>query len=660
MWVAGVAGLLGVLGTARAEVKLNPLFGAGMVVQRDVPVRVWGTAAAGEAVKVEMGGKQATTTASAEGRWETELAALPAGGPLEIVVTGSGNVVRVGDVLVGDVWLISGQSNMAMNMTPLKGTAYEGDLASANFPKLRHGLVARNPQIDPVEEVSVAWRNAGTPAGAEGFSAAGFYFARELHRELGGVPIGLLHPSWGGTSAEAWVSMAALSGDADFKVRAEEQLANLRSIPERAKAVPGLVDAWEKATGRTDPGNPPAWGADELDEAGWTKSALRTRWRDMGLADGGVAWVRHTIELPAGKPNRDLRIDFGQIDEQYAWVWFNGEKVGEFGREPPEFYFRYYGVTIPAEKLRPGKNTLAVRFLTHTGDRMPINRRANQLGGVVNVSDEVRVKVEKAFAALTREQLAQRPAVPKGSPQGTSSTLYNGMVHPLRRMPVKGVLWYQGEQDAGRAYAYRRLLPLLIGDWRGRLTGGAELPFIVQQLPNWIADGAENTGWAELREAQCLTSRSVPRTYLSVGIDLGEANDVHPRNKRDIGKRLALVALEKVYGRAVVSSGPVYESMQVAGGKARLKFRNSGGLKPADGQALKRFTIAGEDRKFVPAEAVIEGDVVVVSATAVPNPVSVRYAFINNPEGANLTDGSGLPAMPFRTDDWPGATANRK
>jgi sialate O-acetylesterase len=658
-----IAAALMCAAAARAEVKLHGLFSDGVVLQRGAAVPVWGTAAAGEKVKVSVAGRTAEATADAAGKWRAELSDLPAGGPHTLVVEGA-NRVEVKDVLVGDVWLCSGQSNMAYGMSALKSTPYAPDLESANFPQIRQFAVPRDPTDTPRDDVKAKWV-ACKPETVGGFTAAGFYFARDVHKELG-VPIGLIHSSWGGTSAEAWTSLPAISTVADFKARYDEQSANIKSLPERIKTFPEQIAAWERANGRVDTdnqGEAQGWAAVDCPAEGWKSIKFRQKWREVGVASGGVVWLRKEIDLPASAAGREFRLDLGSVEDMYETTYFNGEKLGSSGREPPQFYNRYQGYNVPGRLVKAGKNVFAIRLVTPEAGGTVMNRAGSGFGfvtlGVRDPGDDVLMRVETEFAPLSKEAAAARPPTPKGNPQGVASYLYNGMIHPLAPYALKGVLWYQGEQDAGRAYAYRTMLPLMIGDWRERW-GRADLPFVVQQLPNWKADGADKTGWAELREAQWMTASAVPNVHISCAIDVGDSNDVHPQNKRDVGKRLALVAMAQVYGKDVKFTGPRFKAMRVDGDTVRLTFDHADGLRSADGKPLGGFTISGDDQKFVTATATIDGNEVVVRASGVAKPAAVRYAFINDPVAANLTNASGLPALPFRTDTWPGATAGRK
>ena len=433
---------------APAEVTVSSLFADHAVLQRDAKAPVWGWATPGEKITVEFAGQTKHATTDAKGEWRVDLAGLKPGGPFTLKIAGA-NRLTIDDVFVGDVWLCSGQSNMAFSMGALRNTPYAPDLESAQFPKIRQALVARKPSPEPVGKVDVTW-SVCTPETVEGFTATGFYFARELQKELG-IPIGLIHSSWGGTSAESWTSKPALDTVPAFKERAEQQLANLATLPEKIKAFPAALTAWENTYARTDSGNEgekQGWAVPETNTLGWKPIALGTKWKAAGLPNGGIVWLRKDVEVPANAAGKGLRLDFGMIDEQFTAAYFNGKKLGDSGRKAPEFYAGYVGYNIPGSLVKAGRNVLAVRFVADTGDRPGISRRAKTLGfaalGIADLSDDFLVKVEKEFPPLTKAALLERPLCPRGDGAHTSSALFGGMIHPLIPFGIKGAIWYQG------------------------------------------------------------------------------------------------------------------------------------------------------------------------------------------------------------------------
>ena len=489
---------------ASAAVKPHGLFTNNMVIQRDMPVPVWGTADDGETVTVELAGRTASATAKG-GAWKIRLEPMKAGGPFTMTIRGQ-NAVVLRNVMVGEVWVCSGQSNMAM---PLKRCANaEQDIAASANPMLRLFTVERTAVDKPLSAPIVAhpWVQAGPKTTPE-FSGTAYYFGRDLQPALK-MAVGLIHTSWGGSPAEAWTDKPTLMSDPDLK----------RNI--------------------TD-------------------------------------WQRY-------------------IANQYPKM---------------------------AEKHK------------------------------------VRLAKWKKIAAQAKQQGTKPPRKPR-APAGPNShrrpsALYNGMIHPLLPYAIRGAIWYQGEGNSTRAYAYRKLFAAMITNWR-KVWGQGDFPFLFVQLAPFTGK-TEDPTWAELREAQLLTAQRLPNAGMAVITDAGDCDDIHPTRKAPLGARLALLARRIAYGHDLVASGPEYAGMKADGGKATLSFKCVGsGLVSKDGE-LKGFTVAGADRKFVPARAEIVGDKLVVSSPNVAKPVAVRYGWTNCPD-VNLFNKEGLPATPFRTDDFPMVT----
>jgi sialate O-acetylesterase len=493
----------------RADVKLPGVFGEHMVLQRETPVPVWGWAEAGEKVTVTFAGQSQTATADSAGKWSIKLAALPAAASPQTLKVQASNTLEFSDVLVGEVWLCSGQSNMAMTVNGVLDKVAE--LAAANWPQLRMLTVARKTAEQPQENCTGAWQVC-SPQTVGGFSATAYFFGRELHRQLN-VPVGLINSSWGGTPIQAWTSLPAHT-----------------AVPELAPLVTSLTKA-------IDSYNPAA------------------------------AKERHEKQLAKWKEELEQAPDQAARDAQ--------------------------------------------------------NRR--------------------------KPRLQEDPRLAPGS----VGRLFNGMVVPLAPYAIRGAIWYQGEANAGGAALYGLQMRTMITEWRTLWQQG-DFPFLFVQLPNFMKPQekpSETNGWPLIRE-QFLQTLAVKNTGLAVTIDVGEANDIHPKNKQAVGQRLAQWALAKTYGKTVVACGPLYRSMQPAGNKITLAFDYVGeGLAVREGGKLKGFAIAGEDRKFVWAEAQVVGQTVVVSSPDVAAPMAVRYAWANNPD-CNLINQAGLPASPFRTDDW--------
>ncbi len=639
--------------TAAAAVKVSGLFGDHMVLERDRPVPVWGTADSGERVTVRFAEQTHETVADDRGRWSVRLDPLAASADARRLVIRGGDAQEIAceDVVVGDVWLCSGQSNMAFGMANLrKNPVYADDLATADFPLIRQATVPRNAVEEPAADATVRWA-ACSPTTVDTFTAAGFYMARDLHRELG-VPIGLLFSAVGGSQAEQWTSRDALDTVPEFGQRAALHAAQRHDHPQAVADYPARLAAWERANGREEPANrgeEKGWMRPDVSGDDWQKVPGPARWSALGMPDGGVAWVRKTIDVPTDKAGVRLRIDLGGIDSQYVTLYWNGRKIGDWGRQSPDFNKGYARFDVPADQVLAGPSLLAIRFASPFGNRSP-SLGLGSFKGWPGLKPDFQTRVESTFSTLKKDAAADYPQIP---PRGGSTTLFNGMINPLVPFALRGVVWYQGEGDGSRGYEYRTMLPLLIADWRARF-GRPDLPFLVQQLPNWKAGNGRDVTWAELREAQWRTARDVPGVFLSIALDLGESDDVHPANKRDIGRRLALVALKQVYGRDVASTGPTLTKASPAAGAIRVSLQHVGPLTTRDGQPPRHFQVAGADRDFVDAEARIDDDgTVVVRADTVPKPEAVRYAWFNDPADPNLTDASGLPTAPFRSDSWP-------
>ena len=650
-----------------AELKLASIFTDHMVVQRDKPFPVWGWADSGEKITVEFGKQTKTAIADANGKWAVRLEAMPVSAePRELRVGRSKvgtpdarlptpDLLIVSDILVGDVWLASGQSNMGFDV---KGSLNaEQEIAAAQYPLIRLFTVAQNPTLTPTNAVKGSWQ-ACSPQTVAFFSGVAYFFGRELHKELK-IPIGLLHSSVGGTPAEAWTRREALSAMPELAKRADTEAAQIQSQSEDNKRFPAAREAWEKKYNVQPPLISDAargWADPALDTTDWKTVTLPAQWGQLGAKSGGVFWLRKEVTLPEAAAGKPFMLGLNWVSEQYETVFLNGVEVSRAYDKAPEFYLLQRRCNVPGKLVKAGRNVLAVRVVSAT-EHAGVWQWGRNIGFPVpdagTVDNQWLLKTESTFAPLPPEALATRPK-PNNIPfRGVSAALYNGMIAPLIPFAIKGAIWYQGESNSPRAAEYRELLSLLIRDWRAQW-GQGDFPFIIQQLVNngtAMDDANARSGWALLREAQAQVADTVPNCGLAVGIELGSAFTIHPPNKQEVGRRLARVAREKAYGQKIESSGPRYEAMKVEGGSIRITFTHAQGLN-AKGGPLKRFTIAGADKKFVWAEAKIEGGSVIVSSAQVTTPTAVRYAWLDNPEGCNLYNAAGLSASPFRTDNW--------
>ncbi|MDE0838236.1 MAG: beta galactosidase jelly roll domain-containing protein [Kiritimatiellae bacterium] len=663
--IVACAAALCVAVSALAEVTVAPVFTDNMVLQRGMAVPVWGVATPGEEISIAFKGQKQSVKADSTGKWMVRLDPMKASSEGCVLTIASGQTAtndtrQLHNVLVGEVWVCSGQSNMEWGMRSVTNSA--GEIASSDFPRIRLFSVPKTRALTPQTglEGNPQWQEC-SPETVQRFSAVAYFFGRRLHNQLH-VPIGLIQTAWGGTVCEAWTSAETLKGLPDFApaVSVIEQLnaGTYDLSPEQA------MEAWYT---KNDPGSADkaSWSAAGLDTGAWPSMDLPTYWETAGLPNyNGLVWFRKEFDLPPAWNGKDVMLHLGPIDDTDT-TWVNGVKVGGMNNA----YSTARAYKVPATVLTPGRNVIAVRVLD-----------PRRKGGICGKAEQMKLDVpgDSTIAPITlagawryRDSLSMAKAAPLPSDPrrgaNVATVLYNGMIAPLVPYGIRGAIWYQGESNASRAYQYRTLFPAMIRDWRQQW-GQGEFPFGFVQLANYRAVQPEPaaSSWAELREAQHRTL-ALPHTGEAVIIDIGEARNIHPRNKQDVGLRLALWAEGTVYRRKgffrrnIVYSGPCYQSMQVKGSKIRLTFEHiGGGLVGRGGEPLKQFAIAGEDQVFVWADAVIQGKTVVVSSDRVPQPVAVRYAWADNPKGCNLYNEAGLPASPFRTDDWPGRTADSK
>ncbi len=625
---------------ARGEVRLDRLMGDGMVVQREMPIKIHGWAESGEQVTVTLAGQTSTAQAGQDGRWVVTLEPQKAGGPHVMVIQGE-NEITINDVLIGDVWLCSGQSNMELPMRRVQDR-YPDVIANCTNPQIRHFEVPDRYDFHaPREDLEWGQWKSADPENIMDFSAVAYFFARELYAKYG-VPIGLINCALGGSPAEAWISEEGLTAFPEHLATAKKfrDDAFVKSIIEHDRAI---SSAWYQQLDKLDKGQQPgrtSWFDPACDVSDWDTMDVPGYWADGRLGPvNGVVWFRKEIEVPAAMVGKEAKLLLGRIvDADRTWV--NGTPVGNVTYQyPPRRYVFGPGV------LREGTNTIVVRVVNNSGRGGFVEDKPYELiagGRTIDLRGPWKYKLGAVMDPLPGQTFVQ------WQPLG----LYNGMIAPLIQTPIKGVIWYQGESNTARPSEYRPLMKALIADWRAKW-GQGDFPFLFVQLANFMEakEQPSESGWAEVREAQ-LKTLEVPNTAMAVTIDLGEWNDIHPLNKEDVGKRLALAARKVAYGDdAAVWSGPIYESMQVEGGKAVLSFSHTGSGLICKGDMLKEFAIAGPDKRFVWAEAKIEGDQVVVWSDKVTEPVAVRYAWADNPAGANLYNREGLPASPFRTDE---------
>ena len=647
--------LLVFAGAVRGEVRLPAIFSDNLVLQQGTKVRIWGSARAGERVTVTFQNKSAEAVADSQGHWQVFIGPLNSGGPAELRV----NTLVIKNVLVGEVWLCSGQSNMEWPLANTIGATET--LAQANYPEIRMFRVEHHTSAEPLTDLEGHWV-VTTPDEAAHFTAVGYFFGRELYQRLK-VPVGLINSSWGGTPAEAWTSHEALVSSPELKPILDRYESSLNMLPQAKEAYAQALAQWEEKNLYIDAGNKGealGYADPATSTADWSKMDLPQQFETAGLLIDGAVWFRRVLELPAAWAGKDLVLNLPPIDDEDV-TYFNGKKVGSIGRDTPNSYSVPRKYVVPAALVHGGRNVIAVRVFDSAGEGGFSRGGAMSIGpnegDVISLRGAWDYKVELALEPK-HPDWGSRPEAVGVSNQNNPSVLYNAMIAPLVPFAIRGAIWYQGESNAGRAYQYRTLFPIMIRDWRS--AWGHEFPFYFVQLANWHANKAEpdESDWAELREAQTMTLRE-PQTGMAVTIDIGDENDIHPRNKLDVGRRLAAWALAGTYGQKDIPSGPLFDRFTIEGDKIRIRFKHGAGLKTRDGGVVKGFAIAGEDRRFVWADARIDGDAVVVSSPKVTKPVAVRYGWADNPI-VNLYNKAGFPASPFRTDDWPGITTARR
>jgi sialate O-acetylesterase len=629
---------------AQQSLKAANIFTDNMVLQRDEAFVIWGWAGVNEEVSVSLKGQSVTAKADAKGKWIAKFEPIGLGDPFTVTLKDATNEITFSNVVAGDVWICSGQSNMEWEVKNCGNPKEE--IANGNYPMIRHVRVDHVTSTTKLDDVTNSGWQICTPETVGNFSATGYYFGRELHKQLD-VPIGLLHTSWGGTIIETWISGENLRRHPDFREAVAKVVA---SGGDKAKQqeLAAKAQAWAESFRKALEDESDEWQAVDLDDSTWKRIKVPGHWEWQGF-DGmdGVGWYRHRFNLPADAVGKKSTLSIAMIDD-VDHTYVNGKLVGGMTtwNERREY-------EIPIDLLKAGENTIAIRVADGNGGG-GIHGKDENVFLQVDGQDRIKLAGRWRFKPSTpTAALGKRPGQAFAGPNHPT-LLHNAMINPILPYSAKGVIWYQGESNTGRAYQYRSLMPLLIEDWRDKWN--KELPFYWVQLANYTA-AAEQPGdstWAELREAQSM-ALATPKTGQAVIIDIGEAKDIHPKNKQDVGKRLALNALAKDYGKEVEFSGPVFKSVSIEGNIAKLEFDHAEGL-TAKGGELKRFEIAGVDKKFVWADAKIEGNQVIISSTSVKFPVAVRYAWSDNPEGCNLYNGAGLPASPFRTDAWKGVT----
>ncbi|MGB0879011.1 MAG: sialate O-acetylesterase [Polaribacter sp.] len=638
------------------ELKPNPLFSDHMVLQQKENVAFWGTYTPNKKVTVKGSwGEESSSITDKKGHWKLNIPTPKAGGSYEVNIITKDTTVLLKDVLIGEVWLASGQSNMQMPLKgwppndPIKNSKEE--IANANYPAVRMFHVNRNYNLKAIDTVSGKW-DICSPQSAENFSATAYFFARRLYKELN-VPIGIIHSSWGGTVAEAWTSKKSLQELGDFK----ESIAAL----EDSKKWQNTKDWYSKLDSLHIPQTNKGWVAlhfndieiaqPKFNDENWRNIELPARYDTFNDWEfDGVVWLRKDIEID--DVTTDYVLSMGVIDDMDA-VYFNGEKIGGLLGSGHHTTERVY--TIAKKLLKKGKNTIAIRTIdtggpgTITG-ALQLSNKNNitiSLYGSWKYQPMAEIYNGKFYRYdLDTIDLSKRPEIMVMGPN-LPSVLYNAMISPLVPYTIKGAIWYQGESNVGRAEQYSRLFPKMIHDWRGHWK--ADFPFyFVQIAPYNYGTPPNKEGSMDLRDAQRKSLKTI-NTGMVVTMDIGNFMNIHPSNKQDVGNRLAGLALNNDYNKKMVASGPLYKKHTISENKLILEFDFMGAGLKAIHSKLEGFEIASVDKKYVPATAKITDNTVELYATTVQNPVYARYAWSDHGI-ASLFNKEGLPASSFTTE----------
>jgi sialate O-acetylesterase len=614
-----------------AKIKLPALVSDGMVLQRNQKLNVWGKADAGEKVEIKFINKKYSTTADQAGNWKIQLPEQKAGGPYTMTI----NEITLKDILIGDVWLASGQSNMELPMrrlTPL----YADEIKSVNNQNIRFFTVPQKYNFKlPQAELDGGRWEATNPQTILNFSGVAYFFAKELS-EKNKVAVGIIHTSLGGSPIQAWMDENSLKKYPEYLDEAKKWQ-NDSLIKSTESTEQALSKAWYTELDQSDIGLNQHWENFDLNDSDWKTMNIPGSWEDKEGSFEGSVWFRKEINLTKNQAGKAAFLNLGRIKDADV-TYINGTKVGNVTYEyPPRWY------NIPAGILKEGKNVIAVRITNGSGKGQFIADKPYYLdidGNKIDLKTEWKYKI-----GAKMEKMAPGQTFIRWKPTG----LYNAMIHPLINYNIKGAIWYQGESNTGKPKEYGDLLTTMILDWRNKWNQ-KDLPFFTVQLANFMEPKNQpvESNWAELRDQQRQVSLKVPNTGLAVIIDLGEWNDIHPLDKKTVGDRLALQALKVAYRKNITADGPVYQSMKVEGNKIMLSFRpGTDDFEPVS--ELKGFAVKGKDGKYEWAKAKIESNKIIVWNDTISNPISVRYDWADNPDG-NLKNKTGLPASPFTTE----------
>lgn len=620
-------------------VTLSPLFTDNMIFQRDNQSVLFGTAEPNKKFMIRINGDEFIITSDNNGDWITHLNPIPVGGPYECNIIYK-QELAVNNIVCGDIYLCSGQSNMEMQLDGWgRVNSYRKEIADANFNNIRLLKVDHNTSLNEQNEIKTSGWEVCSSKTVTGFSAAAFFFAKELLKDVD-IPIGLIQSTWPGSPIEAWMSRESLSQFKENKFVLDKLYSDANSEEMLSANYLNEFTNWETEIAHQEPEHLNGNWKDQFD---WHSVNLPYMWQERDFPEfNGSIWFRKNFEIPKNDSDDDFFLNLGPVKDSYS-IWINSILINSVS---PLDFTRVH--RIPKDVLLIGNNEIVVRAF------------AEQYGGGF-WGEEEEIKLYNSIFSLSifsdwfaakgadLSTISEKPKNPTDIDVPT--VLFNSMINPLIRLNIKGILWYQGESNVDDPEKYGRYFKALITDWSNRFNGG-DIPFLFVQLANYYeVDDESNATWARLREAQESVLK-FDKTGMVCSIDIGEANDIHPRNKQDIGIRLALLAKKMIYNKNVVYTGPKYINHQIIKNSVIVNWAISGeSLKTIDSSMAREFMIAAEDKKFYKANTVIDRCKTILSSNEVTNPVAVRYAWVNNPV-CNLTDESGLPALPFRTDSW--------
>jgi sialate O-acetylesterase len=632
--------------TCIAQLSLPSFFDDNMVLQQQAVNKFWGKAPAGTPIQVMFKQKSYQAFANDKGEWRVFLEPASAGNAGNIIITTPAEKKEIKNVLVGEVWICSGQSNMEWKMSWLKDT-YQHELQTASNENIHFVVV--NKTIASTEKWDVTlekkW-SAVSPATLPDCSAVAYFFAKNLQAKLK-VPVGLIITSWGGTPAQAWVGYEGLHSFTNYsEVYAKkikpinfDELQNMR----QQLATQFLKDI------ETKQGLLKEYIQPSYNDAGWPQMMLPKKWESQGLLNlDGVVVYRLSFNADEADDAKPATLYMPAIDDADS-TYINGKLVGNMQswNEPRKY-------TVPAGIIKKGKNSIVIKVVDNQGGGgleadengfyVLVNNKKIMLAG--NARYNIVAEIKNVSGVTTDVPLEHQPAV-----------LYNAMIAPFVNYNIKGAIWYQGESNADKAYEYRSLFPALINDWRNRWAIG-NFPFLFVQLASFnpVKNEPGESSWAELREAQTM-ALGLPNTGMAVTTDIGDPANIHPTQKKEVGDRLAANAIKIVYGNTTATaSGPLFKNYTIEGNKIRIRFTNTGSGLLVKGNSLKQFAIAAADKKFVWANTQVVNNEIIVYSNKVATPVAVRYAWADSPVDANLYNKEGFPASPFRTDSWKGIT----